>query len=287
MLILKPSKKKNLVTFFLFLILASICIFIEPITNKITFGTYIIGMYESTFFYILAIYYLLQLIPGYAKLTIDDSGFSEIWFFRQRINIPWLFIDADKSLQIQTGDILYINSLKEQLFSKKIAFKGTYSLSDKALYQKFLEHINSSKLQKSKTNKNCYLLLSKTKSTLLITLIFMVIAFNSYYLTNEKPDQAFIEQVNYWQQQGNNDKQMFELFKVYGFYWKKQLKQSDRKLFYRILLQESQQIESLILKRKAPLLDAKKRQIKQQLTDCKEKYLYYNETQYLKCLEKI
>jgi len=287
MLILKPSKKKIIASSFLFLILACICYFIEPLSNKITFGTHIIGVYESTLFYLLATYYLLQLIPGYAKLTIDENGFSEIWFFRQRINISWLTVDIEKSLQTKTGDIIYINSLNEQLFSRKIAFKGTYSLADKVIYQKFLELLKSTNLQKSKVNKNCYLLLSKTKSSLLITFTLIVIAFNSYYLMNEKPDQAFIEQISYWQQQGNTDQQLFELFKVYGFYWKSQLKQFDRKLFYRILLQESQQIEALILKRKQSLSEIKKSQIKQLLSDCKDKFLYYDETMYLKCLEKI
>jgi hypothetical protein len=286
MLILKPSKKKILVICLLFLTLASICFFIEPISNKITQGTHIIGVYESILFYLLFVYYLLQLVPGYAKLTMDDSGFSETWFFRQRITIPWSSADIKKCKQLKAGDTLYVNSVNEQLFSRKIACKGTYKISDKYLYQKIIELLktNSSIVN---SNKRYYFILGRMRKALLIIFAVIIVAFNSYYLSNEKTEPAFIEQVKHWQQQGNTDKQLFELFKIYGFYWKNQLKQFDRNLFHRILLQESQQIEELIIKRKQPLLDIKKAQIEQQLISCREKYLYYDESLYYQCLEKI
>ncbi|MFK5892410.1 MAG: hypothetical protein QM504_04220 [Pseudomonadota bacterium] len=286
MLILKPSKKKIFLNSFIFLSFATICFFIEIITNKITQGTQLIWIYESIFFYLLASYYLVQLIPGYAKFIIDEKGFSEIWFFRQRINVSWTSIDINQSKQTRAGDTLYINSEKEQLFSRKMVCKGAYSLSDKLLYPKIIEQLSHFS-KTTKTNGNHYLVLGQMKAILLLALTIIIIAFNSYYLSSEKTDVDFIEQVKYWQQQGNTDKKLFESFKVYGFYWKNQLKQFDRNLFHRILLQESQQIESAMLKRREQMSAAQKIHFKQQLQYCKDNYLYYDENSYLQCLDKI
>jgi hypothetical protein len=286
MLILKPSKKKVFFFSFLFMLLAAICFFIEILTNKITQGTQLISIYESIFFYLLACYYLVQLIPGFAKFIIDKNGFREIWFFRQRINLSWLSIDSKRCKQNRAGDTLYINSENEQLFSRKMVCKGAYSLSDQALYQKILQQFNHfSKI--TKTNGKHYLVLGQMRTTLLISLSILIITFNSYYLTSEKIDTAFVEQVNYWQQQGYTDEQLFESFKVYGFYWKSQLKQFDRKLFHRILSQESRQIEKAMLKHNKSLSDAEKKQLQRKYTECKNQFLYYDEIEYLKCLEKI
>ncbi len=286
MLILKPSVRKILFLCFVFILLASLCFFIEVISNKITYGTHIIRIYEFIFCILLAGYYLIQLIPGYAQFIIDEKGFSEIWFFRQRINISWLSIDLQKCKQAGAGDTLYINSINEQLFTSKKVCKGTYSLSEQGLYQTIIEQLERfSKITRTKGNR--YLVFVKLKSTLLVVFSIIIIALNSYFLNTEKTDPAFIEQVRYWQQQGNTDEQLFELFKIYGFYWKNQLKQFDRKLFYRILLKESVQIEQLMFKRNQTMPGFDKEQFKQQLTDCKNKYLFYDETMYLQCLDKI
>jgi hypothetical protein len=308
-LILIPSKKKILFYSFVFLSFATACFFIEVITNKITQGTHLIRFYESVIFYLLAAYYLVQLIPGYAKFMVDDKGFKETWFFRQRIKILWLSIDSTQSKQLTSGDTLYLNTEKGRLFSRKMVCKGCYNISDSQLYQNFikLKQLNplfnkATKGTVKDTVKGSYLVLGRMRLILLVTFSLIIILFNSYYLSNENPDKDFIQQVDIWKEearvqgklQTSMDKQLFESFKVYGFYWKQQLKQFDRQLFHRVLLQESIQIEKALFKQKIKqkestqvMLEAEKLKFKDQLLKCKDNYLFYDEIKYLQCLENL
>ncbi|MFK5985850.1 MAG: hypothetical protein QM479_10535 [Pseudomonadota bacterium] len=315
LVILKPSIKKIFVFSFFYFTLATLCFFIEAISNKITDGTYIISVYESSFFYLLGCYYLVQLLPGYAQLKIDSQGLSEIWFFRHRIYISWSDINIKKCKNSKHGDSLYLNIDNNLLFTKKMVSKGCYKLSDMAIFQNAIEYaqsyLNSANLNTTKksqlkkiepNNATKYFVLVNMKTKLILALMMIIIIFNGYFLSNETPDASFIEQVQLWQQQGKQqlpsqklpsgklDKQLFELFKVYGFYWKTQLKQFDRELFFRILEQESLQIEALMLKRKQAgksFTKLEKTEFQQQLDNCKKKFLYYDETIYLQCLERI
>ncbi len=296
-LIFSPSKKKIFIYSFIYILLASLCFFIEILSNKITQGTYFISVYESTFFYFLACYYLVQLIPGFAQLIIDNNGVKESWFFKERIHIAWDLIDSNKCNVLKQGDTLYLNTDDsrggKQLFSKKMLCKGCYTLSDKQLYPKLLDNVKNSHPIKT-VQKNQYFTLVKMKANLILGLLLLTVAFNVFYLNNEKPDTDFVEQVQLWQKELaddiQSDKKLFELFKVYGFYWKTQLKQFDRELFHKILNQESQQIEAVMLKNKErdkKLSGVEKKKFKQQLKNCKDKFLTYDENLYLQCLEMI
>jgi len=281
-----PAAKKLLPLTFISLVLAIICLLIEPIFNKITDGTQIIADYESLFFLLASGYFAVQLIPGFARLVIDAEGYREIWFFRQRIRVKWMDIDREKCQFDLNGDTLYLNNNNEQLFSRKVAVKGTYTSSIRDIYKQFLEF--SDTVQPS--HPAFYFSLRKIRRIFVITFVIVFIIVNGFYLTLEQNNMAFKQQFKSWQEQHYSSEQLFDELKKQGLGWKKELKQLDRSLYFQILKVESSRIEALMLKYfkhnnqpSAAVLE----HFKQEMIECRERYLFKDENAYLLCLNKL
>jgi len=290
-LIITPSPKKLLPIIVVSLLLAVLCFSVEDIFNKITFGTQIIRLYETVFFIMLAGYFALQLIPGFAKLIIAAEGYREIWFFRQRIQVQWSEINSSKSSQQKTADTLYLNHIDEQLLSRKLALKGIYPPAMSALFEKFMAQVKDSESNTPvTTGQQYYFSLSQIRKSLLLIFSVLLLAFNSFYLSNEKVNYDFVEQIKVWQQEGKNSEQLFDALKIYGMAWKKELKRFDRRLYFQVLEIESSRIEELMLKyfqENNQPSDAVLKLYKESLTDCRKRFLFLDETAYMQCLDKI
>jgi len=285
-LILTPSPKKLLPIIVVSLLLAVLCFSVEDIFNKITFGTQIIRLYETVFFIMLGGYFIIQLIPGFAKLIVSPEGYRETWFFRERIQVKWSDINKNKSSQQKGADTLYLNHTNEQLFSRKLALKGIYQPAMTEIFEKFMTQVDDL----DKASQQYYFSLSRIRISLMLVLTVILIAFNGFYLNNENTNDDFVEQVKTWQQEGKSPEQLFDALKIYGLAWKKELKQLDRSLYFQVLEVESSRIEVLMLKyfqENTQPSNAVLKQYKESLAECRNRYLFLDETAYLYCLDKI
>jgi|GEM_PF-3179846 len=283
---LTPSYKKLVLLALLSLFITGLCLSIEVIFNKITEGTQIIVMYESLFFMVVSAYFALQMLPSFAKVEIDDQGYREIWFFRQRIRVKWEDIDTTQCIENRAGDTLYLNNKNEQFFSRKLAVKGIYVPSIKDIYNHFVGF--SKQVQSSQ--ENFYFSLRQIRRTLLIAFMVVFILFNGFYLSMEENNIAFQEQLKIWQQQNKTPEQLFEELRKYGMGWKSAMKKLDRNLYFKVLEVESSRIERLMLKyfqdnhqpSKEVLEDFKKG-----MARCRQQYLYKEENAYLHCMNRL
>ncbi len=250
--------------------------------NRSTEAIEQLSYYQFILYTIVAFFFLIQLIPGFSRLIITKEYIEEYWFFRRRYRFFFKDIFYDHQPQVNQGLLaasLYIHRNNAGLLSTRKLIKGIYKLTDQQIYSQFAHRLEKNK------NHARFRLYFKSFATLFIA-IFMLLYFfiHAYYLQVNSIDQDFREQVVYWQNQGLNEQQLFDRLKIYGFFWKEQIRQFDYRLYKKLIRHEAKLIESRLIKK---IPREKQQNAMDKINFCRERYLLSQHHYYFVCLSEI